>query len=333
MSVQEYKRLLFNSILDLLWRQWCALGVPGNIATGMDSETVLDPEALILFSAEFARYDQRLYDLILDWMDVHSSQINIQRLKALYTKAECKDELSLGYIAAVASESDYGRWNKPAKDFCPKDKTTTVALFKDLNCEPDTFIPTHDPIALQYGLDRNLRQKSGKIPSIIPENTASLLFRMRSIMGIAARAETILVMLTTPSCKVQDIVDKSGYTWKSIQDVLKELTAGSFVSSINGTKRGKQYNLTRPEKIRQLFGLSKILYPNWLDVYDSISILWRTVSNPNMVKVSDETFKNELRTLYDSKLHSRFISSGHHGLMKISQDLANYPKVIQEIIH
>ncbi len=317
MSVQDYKRQVFDAILDMLWRQWSALGVPGQIVAGKGSDIVLDPEALLLFSARFARYDQRLYDLILDWMVVHSSQINIQRLKALHAKAGCKDTQSLGYISAVAAEAEPSRWKKPAMDYSSNCNASEKALFRDQADEPECFIPKCDPTALRYGLMRNIRQNSGKIPSCIPEGTASLLFRMRSIMGISARAETILVLLSNQRCKVQDIVNISGYTWKSIQDVLEELVAGYFVSTINGTRRGMQYYLAHPERIRQLFGCGKTIFPNWLDVYDSIGLLWDTLLNPNLAKVSDETFKNELRTIYHDKIQNRLIASGHPAIVKM----------------
>ena len=332
MPVQEYKHQLFVAIQELLWRQWCELGIPGQISTGKNSETVLDPEALLLFSAKFARYDQRLYDLILEWMGVHSCQINIQRLRALHAKAECKDTQSLGYIAAVAAESEPSRWKKPAKDYSANCSDSAVALFRSQDDEPESFIPTCDSLAILYGLERNVRLKLGKIPSDIPESTSSLLFRMRSIMGITARAETILFMLTNNCCKVQDIVERSGYTWKSIQDVLQELASGYFVSSINGANRGRQYYLLQPERIRQLFGIRKIAFPNWLDIYDSIGFLWETLSNPNMEKVSEETFQNELKTLYENKIQKRFLMSGHPAIIKQAIDIAVLPKTIREVV-
>ena len=326
MSVQEYKRQAFETIMDMLWRQWSSLGIPGQIAAGKNSVEVLDPEALLLFSAGFARYDQRLYDLILDWMDVHSCQINIQRLKALHAKADFKDTQSLGYISAVASETEPSRWKKPAVDYSPSCVIPAVALFRNQDDEPESFIPKSDPVALRYGFERNVRQKSGKIPSCIPESTASLLFRMRSIMGISARAETILIMLTNQCCKVKDIVDQSGYTWKSIQDVVHELVAGHFVSTFNETKRGRQYYLSQPEKIRQLFGFRKIAFPNWLEVYDSIALIWKTISNPNLAKVSDITFQNELKIIFDGRIQKTLLLSANPDIAKLSQLIHVCPK-------
>jgi hypothetical protein len=327
MSAQEYKIQLFASIQDLLWAQWTALGIPGQMSASAP-ETVLDPEALLLFSAGFARYDQRLYDLILDWLQVHSSQINIQRLKALHGKATVKDTASLGYMAAVAAETDPSRWKKPAEDY-KRGTTASAALFRDQDDVPQSFIPTGDKLALDCGFSRNRRRNSEKIPAKLPNRTAALLLRMRGLLGISARAETILILLTSTRCTVQDIVDRSGFSWKSVQDVLEELAAGGYVSSVDGIARGKVYLLNSPEKLRKLFDVQKCLFPNWSNIFDSIGLLWQTVSNPNLRKVSAETFQNELRRIYRDELQTKFLSSGHAALGKADLNVSDFPKSIR----
>ena len=204
MSVQEYKSQFYEAVLDLLWKQWTALGIPGQIAVP-ESEMILDPEALLLFSAGFARHDQRLYDLILDWLQIHSSQINIQRLKALHAKTEWKAPSSLGYMCAVIAESDPVRWEKTAEGFSGKAAKQPTVLFLDRENGPEKFIPKQDPLALLCGFVRNIHRNSGKLPDLLPKSPATLLIQMRGLLGISARAETILILLTSPLRKVQDI--------------------------------------------------------------------------------------------------------------------------------
>ena len=326
MSAQEYKRRLFEAVQNLLWKQWTALGIPGQIAVA-DSETILDPEALIVFSAGFARYDQRLYDLILDWLLCHSSQINIQRLKAIQIKSEWQDSASLGYIASVMAESDAARWKKLADCFAAEASEPT-ALFRDMDDRPESFIPICDPPALRCGFRRNLRQKSGKIPTRLPQTPASLLLRIRGLLGISARAETILILLASKHCKVQQIVNRSGFTWKSIQDVLEEMVAGNWVGAVNGSNRGKVYFLNDPEKIRMLFGIHSFSFPAWTTIYDSIGLLWRFHSNPALAKVSEETFQNELKNLYRGKIQPKQLDSDFSLPPDLDRDIAEFLKII-----
>lgn len=330
MSAKKYKQLLFDVISDLLWKQWSDLGIPGQVLP-QKNKTILDPEALIIFSAGFARYDQRLYDLILDWLDSHSSQINVQRLKALHSKAEYQDTASLGYICSVIAEKDPARWRKLADTYSAVKKTHPVMLFKDSDDQPEKFIPECDQLALNCNFIRNIRRNSGKILPQLPQCMATRLLQMRSLLGISARAETILVLLSSEPCKVQDIVDRSGFIWKSIQDVLEELIAGNFVAVLNGTGRGKQYFLTDPEKILRFFDIKTPGFWNWSSIYDSIGLLWQLCSNPLLEKVSSETFKNEIRTLYVEKLQKKLLLSGCQELTKTVLDINGFPELIRSI--
>lgn len=330
MSVKKYKSELHEAVLDLIWKQWTALGVPGQMAVPK-SEMILDPEALLLFSAGFARYDQRLYDLILDWLQIHSAQINIQRLKALHAKAEWKDTDSLGYMCKVIAESDPVRWRKTAEGFSGKAAKQQTVLFRDRENEPEKFIPNQDPLALRCGFVRNIRCDSEKIPDLLPKSPATLLLQMRGLLGISARAETILILLTSSLCKVQDIVDRSCFTWKSIQDVLAELSAGGYVSSLYGKGRGKQYFLTEPEKMLRFFGLNAPVFWNWAGIYDAAGLLWQACSNPFWKKVSEETIRNELQSLYREKLQKKLLTSGCAALGKTNLDLRDLPRLIQQL--
>ena len=306
------------------------MGIPGQM-TVPESEMILDPEALLLFSAGFARHDQRLYDLILDWLRIHASQINIQRLKALHANMEWMDTASLGYMCAVIAESDPLRWRKAADSFFRRLGKQPSILFLDPNDEPEKFVPRQDPLALRCGFSRNIRRNSEKISDRLPKGSAALLLQMRGLLGISARVETILILLTSPLCKVQDIVDRSCFTWKSIQDVLAELIAAGYVSFLNGKGRGKQYFLTDPQKMLRFFDLHTPVFWNWPAIYDSIGLLWQTCSNPLLCKVSEETFRNELQSLYRDNLQKKLLTSGSPPFEKTNLDLREFPRLIQRI--
>lgn len=328
MSAKKYKAELFEAVQNLLWRQWTALGIPGH-ASVKETENVLDPEALLIFSAGFARYDQRLYDLILDWLQIHSSQINVQRLKALLAKAEWRDSASLGYMAAVTAETDKIRWQKQAHICRANHVTDPEVLFRDSENRPESFIPKQDLLALHCGFLRNLRQRSGKIPSLLPQTPATLLLRIRGVLGISARAETLLMLLAARSCKVQEIAERSGFTWKSVQDALGELERGNWITSVNGKGRGKQYLLNEPDKFLRLFGVRTLSFSAWTKIYDAIGLLWQSCVNPALAEVLEETFQNELRTLFRDQLQSKLLACGHPALEQSDRDLLAFPKLLK----
>ena len=74
---EEYRDLLVN----FLWRQWSALGVAGQ-ASGEDVWSI-DPEALLLFTCTLGRYEPRLFDEVLDWLQENGRFINVMRLKRI----------------------------------------------------------------------------------------------------------------------------------------------------------------------------------------------------------------------------------------------------------
>jgi hypothetical protein len=68
-------------MLDLLWRQWTALGVSGQLSPW--KATPLDPEALLLVTCTVARQDARLFDAVLDWLGVNGRYVNVGRLRRM----------------------------------------------------------------------------------------------------------------------------------------------------------------------------------------------------------------------------------------------------------
>lgn len=330
MSVRNYKEKLFEALLTMLWRQWTALGIAGQTAV-RETGVVLDPEALLVFSSGFARYDQRLYDLILDWLQVHAPQINIQRLKALHAKMTCRDTPSFAYMAAVAAETDPVRWRKPAADHAGGRHAEPAVLFRDRHDVPERFIPKVDPLARSYGWLRNLRRPGRKIAPALPAGTAPLLLRMRGLTGISARAETLLILQNSAPCTVQDISDRSGFIWKSIQDVLAELSAAGLVSVIGGEKRGKRYALAAPEKLLRFFELEGWVFPVWPNIFDALGLLWQTAADPRLAEVSETVFAREIQYLADRTLYEKWRLSAHPVFLQTMPKVPDIPAVLEHL--
>src|SRR5687767_9805057 len=57
---------LRDATLDVIWRQWAALG--GSAASRARAHAVVDPEALVLASLAFVSEEPRLADVLHDWI-------------------------------------------------------------------------------------------------------------------------------------------------------------------------------------------------------------------------------------------------------------------------
>ncbi len=327
----EYKHRLYHAILDFLWRQWNALGIPGHLSPA-ENDYVIDPEALLLFSAHFCRYDARLYDLVVDWLRTNGALISVQRLNALAKKFSKYELPSLGYMAQRVADNGERRWKKLASDLRPASSLSLQPLFVQPDGTQNDFIRTKDQIALQFGYLRNDFKPSMKVSSCSHETPAAFLLQLRGAFGLSARAETILILLTRDVCKIQDIAELSAFSWKSIQDSLEELCASSLVIPYETKKRGKSYVIRNQQTLLTLFGHQRVRFPRWESCFRTIVTIWETLSNPRLATVSEETVLEELREAFQSHIGDSLLYSGLDALKSIHPtDIIRLPECLAEI--
>ena len=309
MSVRKFKSDLLDSILELLWRQWTQLGVAG--AVNSKDDLVLDPEALLIFSAHFARYDQRLYDLVIDWLQCNGESINLPRLKALLKHFDHADRKSLGFIAASVKSK---KWQPLAKSLLPKDSGVETMFFGN------EFVPKPDETALRYGLKRNQYVQSNKVMPFALTGNASLLLRLRGAFGMSARAEAILTMLNKEFCRIQDVADAGGFSWKSASDVLDELCTSGIAVTLDKSKRGRTYFLKDSNTMHKLFEIETVKFPDWLTIFEMLSVVWHCISNPRLAEVSERTAVGELQREFVEKVNDRLQNCGISSLSKLTAE-------------
>lgn len=304
MSVNEFKIRLFRAILDLLWRQWSSLGIPGQIA-GNGRDYVIDPEMLLLFSARFCRFEPRLYDLVTEWLQINESRINLSRLRGVLKKSHWADIASLGFMAHCVGAGGARRWKKFAADWKPAEKMEAETMFLTIDNEPNDFVRNPDPAALEYGFRRNMYERSGKAMTFPRDRDAAFLFQLRGAFGLSARAETVLALLNQKICKIQDIAEITGFVWKSVQDAAEELCVSGLV-----VKTGYRYYLNDPQAMLSIFGRKQGIFPRWDRLYDALAVLWESVSNPRLSELSEATFHGEIRQVFEEQIKDSLMDVG-----------------------
>ena len=321
MSVNKFKQELLDSILTLLWKQWTQLGIAGQI--NANDNFVIDPEALLIFSAHFARYDQRLYDLVIDWLQCNGESINLPRLKALLKRFTNADRKSLGFIAASVNLK---KWQPLAKSLLPKDSGVETMFFGN------EFVPKPDETALRYGLKRNQYVQSNKVMPFASTGNASLLLRLRGAFGMSARAEAILTMLNKEFCRIQDVADAGGFSWKSASDVLDELCTSGIAVTLDKSKRGRTYFLKDSNTMHKLFEIETVKFPDWLTIFDMLSVVWECISNSRFAEVSERTAIGELQREFVEKVNDRLQNCGISSLSKLtSESVLTLPDILDLI--
>ena len=328
MSLKDYRNELKNALLDLAWAQWTALGVAGH--TKEYSASVIDIEALILFTLFIGQHDQRLFDSSQDWLQKNGRFVNMQRLTNLHKKNKCKNANILSYMAAnLTTFENKLKWDKLAKN------TIEVAeakpLFKGI---PIINGQAKDEIAIQHGLVRNPYKFAGKQTTFNKNNTATLQLKLRGYLGVNSRAEVMLILLCKDYCKNQDIASSTGFSWRSIQDILFEMVYSGIVSATL-SKKNRLYHLSNVKEWNSIFEISEtspVKFPNWNNIFFSLEQLYEALENPKLDKVSALSVVGEVDKVFQ-QIGAAFLQCGISCLREAStNNYLNIPSMINTMI-
>ena len=161
---------------------------------------------------------------------------------------------------------------------------------------------------------------------------AALLLRLRGAFGMSARAEAILTMLNKDFCRIQDVADAGGFSWKAACDVLDELCTSGVAVTLVKNKRGRTYFLKDASTMHSLFGVDTVKFPDWLTVFEMMSTVWKCISNPLLAEVSEKTVSGELQREFTQKISDRLQNCGIAPLSKLNADFVlSLAAIVQEI--
>lgn len=328
MSAAEYKAAFLDAVLGLLWRQWSGLGVAAQVPAADDAR-VLDPEALLIASSVFCRYDQRLFDLAASWLVKYGLLVNPTRLKALVRKMHWGDGASLAYLAALRAQTGDKRWHRPAERRM-SGGPELQPMFLHAGGEAPVYCRQGDELAARYGLLRPPFEYRDKLSRALPDSAATLLLRMRGMYGVSARADVIMHLLHAPAT-IQQLSDLSGFARSSVKEVLQELETGNAVYAVERGRRNTAYALAHGEALRELFGCKSSRLVPWGGVFACLGRLWDLISNPLMERVSAETFRGELRLVFQEHVQACFLTCGIRSLQQLTADTLHLlPNAIEE---
>lgn len=236
----DFSARLTSALLDWLWRSWVSLGVSGH-GSEARQDRVIDPEALILASSLWARWDARLFDEMLDWLCQHGQLIHLQRLQTLYRRG-LGDARVLSAVASVLVEhSSHAKWKSliaPSPPSRPPEPLFDGGLAQTASWgEPD-------PLFLRQGFQRGRLQLRQLSQPPDPRRAPNLWLKLRALFGTSARAEIWLYLLTQGPGTAAEIARFSGYTPRSILLPLREMALSGHLHESGRpprarTERGK----------------------------------------------------------------------------------------------
>ena len=293
-QLKKFKSSYLNQVLDLIWRQWTALGVAGYSKS--EDRRVIDPEALLLFTCSMGRYEPRLFDEVLDWLDLNGRFINIQRLKTILKKENFQGKDVLAAIAGIMSRrAAMRKWGRLAQKKSGDREEEDLFFKKD--GEPMEAYGELDPHFKEYGLRRGpleFRGYSKPPPAAAPQ---SLIYKLRSLFGVNARCEIMLYLLAHSSGHPSRVARETYYYQKTVQDTLVDMTFSGLVKVL--TKgREKHYRLEREQWGMLLPATGE--FPGWITwapLYSALERIWRKLNQPQLLSLDPLLQSSELRKL------------------------------------
>jgi len=313
---KDFRDLFLENILNFLWRQWSALGVLGEART--EDPWVYDPEPMLVFTLEMARYEPRLFDEVVDWLIVNGKWIDIQRLRGILRE---KDERSRDLMGAVAAflmnQGDERKWRNLSQ-FCRSHASNSSSnpgpLFYEKNGKLHPITKTPDPSFLTYGLNRpqlRVRRMTRKVP-ITSHNT--LRFFLRALFGLGARAECLVYLLTHDGGHPSEVAKAIGLSVRGTQDALIELSrSGLILTRVKG-KRKIEYWLSHERWWEflargSIAEINRPVWIQWIALYSALSKVWATLNEIGKEGMSDYMRSSKLRDSLEV-VGSEFAKSG-----------------------
>ena len=311
-------------MVDLLWRQWSSIGVAGQART--EDDWIIDPEALLLATTRFGRHDSRLMDESIDWLVKFGRRISLQRLQGLHRNwPGVADPRVLAAIAEVLGQQvAHRKWRVIAE---PPDENAPAApesLFFRSDGAPAAHFGEAEPVFANHGLLRGKLEHRGMSQPPDPRARENLLFTLRALLGVNARAEVMAWLLTHDSGHPAAIARSTGYFSKSIQQTLNEMEDSAQIISVRHGRekhfrvRAKDWHFLLPPSADE-----QRTFPRWVDwmpLFAAITRFAETLALPGIDEKSERFQAIKLREALDEAMPA-LVRAGISHELQTSRDL------------
>ncbi len=228
-SIADIRESLCDRVLDLVWRQWSAIGVAG---TNEVSRTIVDPEALLVVSMTLGRRDARLFDEVLDWLVKNADLLDLARLQRIARQASSEEQRLLTAAARfVAEHGGEGRLSRLLESLDSSyggPHPGAEGLFFSAG-EAGEGWTERDEVFAAAGFLRSRVQLRGMSGRPRSTNPACLRFQTRALVGQGAKAEVLTYLLTHDWTHGRLIAERSAYGQAPVAAYLSSLQEAGLV--------------------------------------------------------------------------------------------------------
>ncbi len=292
-SQSEFKKTVLDRLLDLLWQQWTALGVPGY--SSLEESNVVDPEALLMLTLTIARHDARLFDEVLDWLNVNGEFLNVQRLRNLVKEYDFMASAQLSAVAEMLGcKSSFAlKWNKLASEYYLEESTP---LFYMKDGRPMAIPDDTDEAFRNHGLLRPAFINRGLAQPFPREGIPALLLRLRALFGVNIRCEILCLLGSVEEIHPSLIAKLIGQAPRTIQKLLSGMVRSGAVQ-VRTSSREKTYSLSSDSLDKLLRPDGPTPWKNSVPLFRALEILWLGLSDTKRQELDNTMLASEWRRL------------------------------------
>lgn len=254
-SLTTYEDRVGKWLLNLLHRQWRALGIPfGGPQTGGTAEAI-DPEALLWCSLEFFPTQPRLCEQVLAWWGRNDQSILRPRIRKL---AQAQDDPRAAIWHALDPQ-----WKvslKPPSRPCYGQRSV------------QELIEFCGNISKRVPQARLQRHQPGRAECALP----ATLLRARDTVGADARHFVLVYLLANHgSARLRSIATWCGQTYRNVSKAAQRWESADIVSLQHGNAR-----LRDPAIWAKVLGIGdrSVAVLNWLRLYEACLRLLRSLN-------------------------------------------------------
>lgn len=292
--LKDFRNQFLEKVLNLLWQQWSALGAAGS-AEG-DLSGLIDSEALLAASCVFGRYEPRLFDEMLDWLQLNGWVLNTQRLGTLVREQPWAGAAVLGAVADfLKSGKPALKWARLAKTLPRKEAAEPLFFLKD--GRPLPVVGEPEARFANWGLQRGPLSLRGYSQPFAPLGPGNLVPQLRALLGISVRAEMVAYLLTHESGHAAEIARATCYHKQTVQQVLGEMNRSGIVEA-REAGREKLYWIRAAEWRALLHRPEEPLeWRTWPPLWNALEQIWQRIEDPKTDGLDPLTLSSVLREL------------------------------------
>lgn len=268
--MEAWQKDLLEATLNIIYRQWATLNA--NVTTAPCRGSVVDPEALVVATSAFGRYDARIFDEGMDWCLLNNKILKPWKLKRIAVEF---GQETIRCLAAVfdfiEGKNDEALFpgliqiGKKALEQVPVEALffSEQKIFEAEKREPN-------PVFLHWKLKRGtprIRRHSGS-PDM--RNPGNLMIRLREYYGTGVKADVVTYLLTCKGGSSREIASRVKYNQKSVYKALQQLVEADMAYKRGGV--GNAYYWLDPYDIAASLGLKekRPVFFVWADIYHAI---------------------------------------------------------------